>query len=57
MRKLLILGGLAGLTRYLVRRNSRASAGIDLTEPDLDEPQAPIEHMEANADIPGGIRP
>lgn len=56
MRKLLILGGLAGLTRYLVRRSSRTT-GADLTRPDLDEPQAPIERMEASTDIPGGIRP
>lgn len=55
-RNTMLLGGAVGLGTWLARRYQRRSQA-DLTRPHLDEPQAPIERMEQEADIPGGVRP
>lgn len=55
MRKLMMLGALAGGVAWLGRR--RRQGPLDLAHTDPDHSHEKVEQMEERADIPGGVRP
>jgi hypothetical protein len=57
MRKILGIVGI-GAVGWAVRKVvSRRTGTIDLTQPDMDQPQKTVQAMESEAAVPGGIRP
>jgi hypothetical protein len=56
MRKIMLLVGAIGVVQWIVRRQ-RSSGQVDLTHAVPDRPQAPIEQIESQIDVPGGVRP
>ena len=55
LTKIALVAAVAGIAAWLFSR--RRDRDLDFAEAHTDHPERPIEEMERQADIPGGVRP